>query len=46
MHYRDSEIILSLEYEDQAYLQLGRMEKADMLRRWLQGQSARRHDAT
>jgi hypothetical protein len=38
--------VLSLEYEYQAYLQLGRTEKADMLRRWLQGQSAILNDAT
>jgi hypothetical protein len=28
--------VLSLEYEYQAYLQLGRIEKAEMLRKWLQ----------
>jgi hypothetical protein len=38
--------VLSLEYEYRAYLQLGRTEQADMLRRWLQGQSAIRNDAT
>jgi len=29
--------VLSLEYEYQAYLKLGRIEKAEMLRNWLQG---------
>jgi hypothetical protein len=29
--------VLSLEYEYQAYLKLGRMDKARMLREWLQG---------
>ena len=28
--------VLSLEYEHQAYLRLGRAEKAEMLRKWLQ----------
>ncbi len=28
--------VLSLEYEYQAYIKLGRIEKAEMLRRWLQ----------
>ena len=28
--------VLSLEYEYQAYLKLGRIEKAEMLRKWLQ----------
>jgi hypothetical protein len=28
--------VLSLEYEYQAYLKLGRIEKAEMLRSWLQ----------
>ena len=30
--------VLSLEYEYQAYLKLGRMDKAEMLRKWLQGE--------
>lgn len=30
--------VLSLEYEYQAYLKLGRIEKAEMLRNWLQGE--------
>ncbi len=30
--------VLSLEYEYQAYLRLGRVEKAEMLRKWLQNQ--------
>lgn len=29
--------VLSLEYEYQAYLKLGRIEKAEMLRKWLKG---------
>jgi len=29
--------VLSLEYEYQAYLKLGRIDKAEMLRKWLQG---------
>jgi len=32
--------VLSLEYEYQAYLKLGRTEKAEMLQRWLQSQRA------
>jgi hypothetical protein len=28
--------VLSLEYEYQAYLKLGRSEKAEMLKKWLQ----------
>ena len=28
--------VLSLEYEYQAYLQLGKMQKAEMLRSWLE----------
>jgi len=31
--------VLSLEYEVQAYLTLGRVEKAEMLRKWLDGES-------
>jgi hypothetical protein len=30
--------VLSLEYEHQAYLKLGRVEKAEILRKWLQNQ--------
>lgn len=30
--------VLSLEYEYQAYLKLGRVDKAEMLRNWLQGE--------
>ena len=30
--------VLSLEYEYQAYMNLGRIEKAEMLRNWLQGE--------
>ncbi|MFQ6032212.1 MAG: nucleotidyltransferase domain-containing protein [Candidatus Zixiibacteriota bacterium] len=30
--------LLSLEYEYQAYLKLGRIEKAEMLRKWLHGE--------
>jgi len=30
--------VLSLEYEYQAYLKLGRIERAEMLRRWLHGE--------
>lgn len=30
--------VLSLEYEYQAYLKLGRIEKAKMLRKWLKGE--------
>ena len=30
--------VLSLEYEYQAYMNLGRTEKAEMLRNWLQGE--------
>jgi hypothetical protein len=30
--------VLSLEYEHQAYLKLGRTEKAEMLRKWLRGE--------
>ena len=30
--------VLSLEYEYQAYVELGRVEKAEMLREWLQNQ--------
>ncbi len=30
--------VLSLEYEYQAYLKLGRTEKAEMLRKWLNGE--------
>ena len=30
--------VLSLEYEYQAYLKLGRIDKAEMLRNWLQGE--------
>ena len=30
--------VLSLEYEAQAYLTLGRVEKAEMLRKWLDGE--------
>jgi hypothetical protein len=37
--------VLPLEYEYQPYLKLGRTEQADMLRQWLQGQSAIRNDA-
>jgi hypothetical protein len=29
--------VLSLEYEYQAYLKLGRIEKAERLKKWLQG---------
>lgn len=32
--------VLSLEYECDAYLKLGRSEKADMLRKWLDGAKA------
>ena len=32
--------VLSLEYEEQAYRKLGRIEKADLLKRWLQAQQA------
>ena len=32
--------VLALEYEYQAYLKLGRFEKAEMLRKWLQNQKA------
>jgi len=31
--------VLSLEYEYQAYLKLGRIDKAEMLRKWLQGKN-------
>ena len=31
--------VLSLEYEYQAYLKLGRIGKAEMLRKWLQGKN-------
>lgn len=31
--------VLSLEYEYQAYLKLGRINKAEMLRKWLQGEN-------
>jgi hypothetical protein len=31
--------VLSLEYEYQAYLKLGRVERAEMLREWLQNQA-------
>ena len=31
--------VLSLEYEHQAYLKLGRVEKAEILRKWLQNQA-------
>jgi hypothetical protein len=31
--------VLSLEYEYQAYLRLGRIDKAEMLRKWLQGEN-------
>jgi len=31
--------VLSLEYEYQAYLRLGRVEKAEILRKWLQSQA-------
>ena len=34
--------VLSLEYEDQAYLKLERIEKAQMLRRWLDHAKAQR----
>jgi len=30
--------VLSLEYEYQAYLKLGKIDKAEMLRKWLQGE--------
>jgi len=30
--------VLSLEYEYQAYMKLGRVDKAEMLRNWLQGE--------
>jgi hypothetical protein len=30
--------VLSLEYEYQAYLKLARIEKAEMLRKWLHGE--------
>jgi len=30
--------VLSLEYEYQAYLKLGRIDKAEMLRNWLHGE--------
>ncbi len=33
--------VLSLEYEEQAYRKLGRTEKADMLRRWLDQHTTR-----
>jgi hypothetical protein len=31
--------VLFLEYEYQAYLKLGRIDKAEMLRKWLQGEN-------
>jgi hypothetical protein len=31
--------VLSLEYEYRAYLALGRVERAEMLRRWFQARS-------
>lgn len=31
--------VLSLEYEYQAYLKLGRIDKAEILRKWLQGKN-------
>ncbi|GFP35680.1 hypothetical protein HKBW3S43_01469, partial [Candidatus Hakubella thermalkaliphila] len=34
--------VLSLEYEYQAYLKLGRIDKAEMLRKWLHGE----HDSS
>jgi hypothetical protein len=36
--------VLSLEYEYQAYLRLGRVDKAEMLREWLQRQ--RKHESS
>jgi hypothetical protein len=30
--------VLSLEYEYQAYMKLGRTDKAEMLRKWLYGE--------
>jgi len=32
--------VLSLEYEYRAYLRLGRREKAEKIRRWLEGQNS------
>jgi hypothetical protein len=37
--------VLSLEYEYQAYLKLGRVERAEILRKWLQNQAKKMDEA-